>query len=733
MRERMKIIKKTLFIICILFVLFGVSAVHAEDLNDTCVNATDAGTIYPDNTFNELQGEIFQADSILQLNKSYKFDSDWDGNYIEGIWIERDIHIIGKNNSISIDGNGKARGFAINSYCNVVLENLTFINGYSTKHGAGIQLYEHSNLTLINCIFKNNYVYNSDGAALNADFGTNVEIHDCLFSENTAVRETTLEWSQLKCGMGSGVCIDPGSVLKIYDTIFRQNVAHMSTILVVSNDDRGIIKTSTLYMKNCLLEGNVGTDCGIIYLDELGEGEIHDSTFKNNVITNYGGTVELDASYRALVKNCQFIENAGAVGGGIHVKVFNDNYISNVEVDGCTFTKNHASKSGGAIYSNHGIVKISNSNFDQNTADKYGGAVCSNNGNFVISNSNFNQNSALSGGALFIDNSQCSVQKSTFTKNKASERAGAVYGIDGVVNIAGSKFNENSAYRGGASFLKRVTSTISSSSFINNKASERGGAIHFSDGQLSVSGSQFSQNSAQEGGSLFLDESKISVLSTSFANNKATIKGGAVYSKIEDITSSGCSYSGNTAPTGPIVFGSFHANVQQYVTSPKSVVLKIKISSPWKITPSQQIKVTISGAKSFSSKWVKTNSKGEVTITVPYNIKIGKCKIEISIKSGLCYVKSWKKVKDTAKLKAPKSAKKSSGLKIKVLGKNSNQPIKNTKFKVKVGGKAMKLKTNSKGVLKIPSNKLSKGTKKITVKLKNGDYNINSKCSVKIK
>lgn len=672
--------KKTLFIISIIFIILTMSAVTAEDLNDTVVNATDGTAGDAEYPFYYLQSQIQQSDSTLNLTGNYKYDEAIDQNLVTGVYIDKDYHIVGNN--AYIDGNNKARILMIGENCNVVFENITFKNGFVDDDGAGIYLCANSNLKLINCVFENNKAYNSDGAAVNADDGTNVEIRNCKFTSNTCVRDTPLSWSQFKCGMGSGVCIDIGSTLKIYDSVFKANAAHMAIIQVISRDSKNT-KTSNLIMQNCLFDSNSVVDCGIIYLDEFGQSQILDSQFKYNKVTGNGGVLEIDTSISTLVKNCQFVENSVSVGGGIHAKVINDNYKSYVNVQGCTFTNNKASVSGGGIYSSGGVVDVSNCNFEKNSAPQRGGAIYSNKGVMKIHNSNFNQNTANDkGGGVCSFNSQLLVEGSTFNKNTASDKGGAIYSNDNSIEVKTSKFNQNTANRGGA---------------------------------------------------LYIDTAKVTVLSSSFSANKASDRGGAVYSKIEDLISSGCSYSANTAPTGPIVFGSFHANIQQYVTSPKSVALKIKISSPWKITPSQQIKVTISGAKSFSSKWVKTNSKGEVTITVPYNIKIGKCKIEISIKSGICYVKSWKKVKDTAKLKAPKSAKKSSGLKIKVLSKNTNKPIKNTKFKVKVGGKAMKLKTNSKGVLKIPSNKLSKGTKKITVKLKNADYNINSKCSVKIK
>lgn len=675
--------KKTVFLACILFILLSISAINAEDVNDTCTYETDInlGATSLDNSFADLQREINGHDGTVELTSSYKYAGDNDQDYSDGVKILKDIHIIGKNNAY-IDGSNSARLLFITEDCNVVLENLTLKNGYIEEDGAGVYLCADSNLKLINCIFENNKVYNHDGAAVSADDRTNVEMNHCEFHKNACIRETDLPWSQFKCGMGSAICLDIGSTLKIYDSIFKENTAHMATILVVSRDNKNY-NASTLYVKGCTFESNTVFDCGIIYMDELGHCQILDSVFKSNKITNNGGVLELDTTLTGLVQNCQFEENTASVGGGIHVKVIDDSHRAYLNVKDCTFTNNKATVSGGAIYSSGGVLQVSNCRFEHNSAPEKGGAVYSNKGIMKIFDSTFSQNTASDkGGGVCAFTSELTVERSTFNQNTASDKGGGIYSNSGLIDVKASQFNQNSANRGGG---------------------------------------------------LFIDTPKVSVLSSSFANNKAVDRGGAIYSIIENIASSGCSYVGNTAPLAPSVYGAFHAVVKQYITSPKSVVLKLTLSSPWQVSPSQQIKVTITGPKSFTSKWLNTNSKGELTIEVPAYINIGKSKMDISIKPGVCYVKSWQKVKDSAKIKAPKSVKKSSDLKITVLGKTTNKPIKNTKFKVKVANKKFNVKTNSKGVLKVSTKSLSKGTKKGSVILKNGDYNINSKFSVKIK
>jgi predicted outer membrane repeat protein len=604
------------------------ASIHAD--NGTDVNSTDSI-----NTYANLSSQIEDAEegSTLNLSQNYRYDPSNDTDLADGVRISKSIRIVGEDNSC-IDGSHLARGFYIEKNCSVILENLTFKNAYSKSSGAAIYLADNSNLTLINCIFMDNMAYNSDGGAINAQTSTNVYVHNCTFDNNTSVRESNLEWAKFKCGMGSAICVHIGSNLELYESILKNNNAYMATVLVISYDDVRY-KLSSLFVKGCLFEKNTGYNCGIIYLDELGKGEILDSVFKSNNVTHAGGILELDACKSCTVKNCKFESNYGHSGGAIKIKVFNSKYRSHVNIINCDFTKNTAATYGGAIRSKYGVVEISNCNFNQNTAVKDGGAIYSELDSIKISNCNFNQNTARNGGGLYLDSKGSSVINSLFSKNTAKSNGGAVYSTTDVVKVSGIK------------------------------------------------------------------------------------------------------YSSNNAKVSSKVYGAFYAKVKQYTYTSKSVKLKVKITSPWKLPVSQKIQVKLKGPKKFTSKWVKADSNGIVKVIVPFNVKISKYKLTISMKNDVCSVKSWTKVKDNAKIYCPKTVEKPNKIKVTIKNKASKALIKKTKFNVKVYTgktyKSYKLKTNSKGVLKISTAKLTKGTHKITVLLSNGNYDINNKFKVKIK
>ncbi|WP_405264734.1 hypothetical protein [Methanobrevibacter sp.] len=617
----------------LLLILLSVGSIQAMDVDNANITA-DAGNSTV-KTYSDLQILVNDTEegSTLVLNESFEYNSTSDESLIDGVSISRNITIIGKNNAY-FDGGEVSRCLFIGSNCSVILKNITFKNGYSENGGGAVFLNETSNLTLYDCIFDNNRVYNSDGGALNARVGTNVEIYNCTFANNTSTRVSNLAWDSYKCGMGSAICVRIGSNLRISDSKFLRNNAFLATILLVTYNDV-TVNLSTIMVNNTLFENNTSTNRGVIYLDELGRGEFLNSVFRNNHITHSGGVLEIDTAEYSLVENCRFEDNSAVTGGAINIKVFDTNYLSNAIVRNCVFMRNKASSYGGAIASKYGVTEISNCKFYFNDAATYGGAIYSKYGSIKISDSSFGDNSANDGGAIYINSDHSSVVNSGFARNIANE------------------------------------------------------------------------------------------------------KGGAICSKNTDIYSVGCKYSKNTAPAGVNVYGAFLVKITYSTKDAKNLKIKIKITSPWKVSLAQKIKIKISSKNKYTSKWLKTNSKGQLTITVPSKVTIAKKYIKISMKNGVGSVQSITKIKDSAKFKYDKKVKKGSKIAVTAKNKATKKLIKKTKFKVKVfTGKKYKtfvVKSNSKGIFKIKTKNLTKGLHKINVILNNSKYNVNSKFYVRIK
>jgi hypothetical protein len=153
-----------------------------------------------------------------------------------------------------------------------------------------------------------------------------------------------------------------------------------------------------------------------------------------------------------------------------------------------------------------------------------------------------------------------------------------------------------------------------------------------------------------------------------------------------------------------------------------------------------KIKLKVYTGKKYKTYTYTTDKNGQVKFKTS-KLSAGNHKIIISSSNTnikLSKVTTSIKVKKaTASMSYPKSVKKSSKIKVKIKNKASGNVIKKNKFKVKISkdkeSKTYTLKTSSKGIIKIPTKGLKKGKYKVTVELKNKNYNIYKKFTVKIK
>ena len=376
-------------------------------------------------TFTDLQKKIDSCKNNSEINLTgyYKYDNS--DSLINGVAISKNIKIRGHD--CVIDGSNLARCINITSNNHVILENITIINAYTdSENGAGIHADDYVNLKVINCVFKNNYIYNHNGGAISTNESCNVEIINCYFENNTSVRESDLEWKEFKQGMGSALYHKLNSTVALIDSIFKSNNAYLSTILVVSYDDIEVKKSRT-YVRNCLFDNNTSFRCGVIYVDEYGDGEILDSTFTNNHSPGSTGVLKLDTCSYSLVKNCKFINNTGVDGAAICIERFTKQDVCHAQIINCEFKNNYASDRGGAILAIGGIVNIDNCVFENNSALEKGGAIYFKHGSFQMSNTKLIKNKAKNGAALYFYGDNSLIKSCTFISNTAHEKGAAIY------------------------------------------------------------------------------------------------------------------------------------------------------------------------------------------------------------------------------------------------------------------------------------------------------------------
>ena len=392
-------------------------------------------------TFADLQDKIDSCknNSEIRITGHYKYDNS--DSLINGVVISKNIKITGHD--CVIDGNNLARCINITSNNNVILENITIINGFTdSDNGAGIHADDYINLKLINCVFKNNYIYNHNGGAISTNESCNVEVVNCYFENNTSIRESDLKWREFKQGMGSALYTILNSTVSIIDSVFKSNTAYLTTILVVSYDKE--VRQSRTYVRNCLFDNNTSTGCGVIYVDEYGQGEILDCIFTNNHSPGSSGIVKLDTCSYSLVKNCKFINNTGADGAAICIERFTKDDVCHAQIINCEFKNNYASDRGGAILAIGGSVNIDNCIFENNYAEKTGGAIYFKHGSLKMSNSKLIKNQAKNGAGIYFYGHNSLIKSCTFIKNTGSKKGAAVY-LKKYVHLDNCAYSKNSA------------------------------------------------------------------------------------------------------------------------------------------------------------------------------------------------------------------------------------------------------------------------------------------------
>lgn len=424
--------KKIIFALIIFLVFLGISCIYAED-NSTDLNPLEksSSTIKVDlDSFSAFQKEIKDAkpNSKLYLKHSYKYKKNQDSSLKNGVVINKDLTIVGKN-GCTIDGSGIARCLRIKEGCSVTLQNIKIKNGYSTAGGAGIKAYSNSKVNIKNCEFTNNVAKNSNGGAIDAMKSCTIKIYSSTFKNNKAIRTSKLPWEKDKCGMGSAIKTSIGTKIMISKSNFKSNTAYLSTILVVSFSN-SVKKTSSLDVNKCVFSKNKSQHNGVIYLDEYGKCIIKSSVFSKNRSIKGAGTVVLESSINSLVKDCVFYKNRGLNGAAINIKIYSKKDNSNVNILDCKFNRNVASMYGGAICSVGGTFKVKNSQFNLNRASIFGGGIYARLGKLTMSSSKFYKNTARYAGGLCLACKKSSVKQCSITKNKAYYLYGAVYNIE---------------------------------------------------------------------------------------------------------------------------------------------------------------------------------------------------------------------------------------------------------------------------------------------------------------
>jgi predicted outer membrane repeat protein len=291
-------------------------------------------------------------------------------------------------------------------------------------------------------------------------------------------------------------------------------------------------------------------------------------------------------------------ENSDASDNSYHVVRIRSEALQGT-LDGFTITDGNAdgdfndNNRGGGIF-NHGMYTIENCRINGNSAEEGGGIYTSSNG-LIISNSDISGNVARGvggGGGISADGSlygpgDVTLTDTTLAGNRAlsgngggisnrgetdlirvvmiensalEERGGAVFSASERVNgmtITDSEFHENvTGEDDGGAVYNALKMTISGTTFMNNNAGGKGGAIANA-GTLTVLDSTIDQNFARHGGGVH--NSGELVIGGSTISRNQTIDagaglGGGLYNEMGGTTFTNGTISTNTAASGGGVY-----------------------------------------------------------------------------------------------------------------------------------------------------------------------------------
>ena len=273
-------------------------------------------------TFCDLNKTINGNDNdTIVLDRDYTYNSIFDYNLNEGIVINRPLRIVG--NGHTLNATGLARIFSIQA-SNVVIENITFVNGKTDRHGGAI-FWSGNNANISDCIFVNNSA-DQQGAAINLD-GDDSVVSNCIFVNNNAYSGGAVYWS--------------GDNGNFSGCSFVNNSASLDGGAITFISYKGSVSGCSFVNNSARLDG------GAIYLDESDEGIVSNCSFVNNYADNQGGAISLMYTKDGIVSDCIFVNNSASDdGGAVYWSGDNGN------VSGSIFVNNSA---------NYGIVYFDNS------------------------------------------------------------------------------------------------------------------------------------------------------------------------------------------------------------------------------------------------------------------------------------------------------------------------------------------------------------------------------------
>ena len=634
------------------------------------------------------------------------------------------------------------------SEVNVTIINCHFINISSTAVGS-LRDSKSGNLNLSNCEFLNcngAICWMGDSISLkNCSFintkdrilyliVNNGIIDNCTFI-NTSSKESPIEWTGFSHYAGHDK--EYGDVYREY--CYKGVLTNSRFINISSSEGWGTIQTwiNQFNIENCSFTNIKNTYINSFIRHASVDGEQLFSISNSEFIGCYGkldiisdnidlnevsfingkqGALET-ASENLNMTNCKFENNSGRYYGIAYLQS------EHMKLDNCTFIKSSSNDDAGALYLDvYENAEVSKCTFINNTGIDGGGILAY--GHVKIDNCTFIGNKAKYGSAIHVRSSDVTIS-SCILVNNTSQIGGAIYGYYYfVVKQIGTYYGET--------YLKvTVYDKYTNEPLVNEMV------CAYAPGESNFKPlGHFNESEMNN----YVD--KTPWFNPYYKSSKdgsvmvpLPLKPGKYRMQLD------CYYLVDSSHIVTIKKNSAKLSAPEFKTSydsGKYFKVNIKSTSSKKSLYSVEIKIKVYTGKKSKTYTVLTDKNGVARFSLS-KLSIGEHKISISAGSyaGAKTISSKITItKAKTTIKAPKVSnklKKSQYFKVTVKHKESKNPVKNTKVKLKIGKKTYKVKTDKKGVAKFNTKGLKVGKHKVVISSGNNKYTMSAKSQITIK
>lgn len=506
---------------------FGVTNICAGTLSNN--SSTHAGgTIYQ---YSSAICSITVGNSDLEAGVyDVVFDSNSSTSYAGAIYAgyRGTIEIIGGVKFTNNTATSTGGAIRTNNYINIDGDNLFKGNRSTGSTGGALYIdYQDNNDSVSRCFctidgatFEDNYSHGSGGAF--AATGSNVTLTNCIFKNNIAKTNGGAAYITYNSSENK-----KNAIVTFNGCDFDNNSAAEAGAVFVEVNQK-------VYLNNSNLSNNSASgNGGAISMHGASLVSVSNSTINNNVAENSAGAIYI--SYRS-VKTTEIIDNEEQ-----EITTVID---SKANISNTSFIENHATNVGGAIctyVSNHGtdVLTLTGSTFTGNSTNSNAGAIYFSNGSATIENNSFNNNvagdneKAVDGGALYFTSSSIALGSNTFNSNSSTRDGGAIYANNSNLTLVSNEFilNSSTRYGGALAIFGGTTSNLNGDTF-NNNVGLQGGAIYTNGSTIVGDDLDFNSNEATStsygGGAIYSTNSSITVSSSTFTDNSSTNYGGAI-------------------------------------------------------------------------------------------------------------------------------------------------------------------------------------------------------------